>query len=228
VHAVDVVEDRGHLADLAWRLGNLEAEVGHWSQASKAFETSIASGRSIAESFYFLALSRLAEGDSAGLRRGNSALLADLGTPNDPELCNSVAWSCVLAAEAVADVQAPVRLAQLAVDGAPESDKPTCLSTLGAALYRAGRFDDAMRRLEEGIQWRNGASLPQEWVFLALAHDRLGHREQALHWLQKLRRHHPTQQPNSFWSELELRLFTSEAEAVILYDPIFPTDPFAH
>jgi tetratricopeptide (TPR) repeat protein len=180
------------------------------------------------QSYYFLGLSLVAAGEPAGLRRSNSDMLARFGTATDPRLCNSVAWSCVLAADAVADVEVPVRLAKLAVNGAPDDEQPMYLNTLGAALYRAGRFEDAIRQLVEGMQRRNGVSYPQDWVFLALAHHRLGHREQALHWLQKLPRHHPTQEPNSFWSELEIRLFTNEAEAVILYDPIFPTDPFAH
>ena len=105
--------------------------------------------------------------------------------------------------------------------------KPLLLNTLGAALYRAGRFEQAIRRLEEGIQKKNGVSEPQDWAFLALAHHRLVHREQALRWLEKLRSYHSGQAPGQFWPELEIRLFRDEAEAVILYDPNFPSDPFA-
>jgi hypothetical protein len=56
----------------------------------------------------------------------------------------------------------------------------------------------------------------------------MGHREQALHWLDRLRNYSPSRDDGKFWSEVEIRLFTNEAEAVILYDPIFPADPFAH
>ncbi len=31
----------------------------------------------------------------------------------------------------------------------------------------------------------------------------------------------------SYFGELKIRLLRSEAEAVILYDPVFPADPFA-
>jgi WD40 repeat protein/tetratricopeptide (TPR) repeat protein len=225
--AIGLVQDQDQIALIAWRLGNLEAEAGHWSQASREFETSIARGRSNVQSYYVLDLSLMAAGETPGLRRANSDMLAHFGAVTDPQLCNSIAWPCVLAADAVAEVELPVRLADLAVKGAPDNEKPMYLNTLGAALYRAGRFEDAIRQLTDGIQRRNGASEPQDWVFLALAHHRLGHREQALSWLQKLRRPNPTQEPGSFWSELEMRLFTSEAEAVILYDPIFPADPIA-
>jgi hypothetical protein len=35
-------------------------------------------------------------------------------------------------------------------------------------------------------------------------------------------------EPDKFWDELEIRILRSEAEALILYDPVFPADPFAH
>lgn len=79
----------------------------------------------------------------------------------------------------------------------------------------------------EGIKGRKGTEEPADWTFLAMAHHRLGHREETRRWLDKLRNHHPSTDPNRFWDELEIRLLRSEAEAVILYDPVFPANPFA-
>jgi hypothetical protein len=45
-------------------------------------------------------------------------------------------------------------------------------------------------------------------------------------WRLMLRSSQP--EPEVFWDELEIRLLRSEAEAVVLYDPIFPSNPFAH
>ncbi len=90
-----------------------------------------------------------------------------------------------------------------------------------AALYRSGR-------LEEAIRLRGGGSVPADWPFLAMAHHRLGHRDEARRWLDQLRNHQLSADPAQFWNELQIRLLRSEAEAVILYDPIFPADPFAH
>jgi hypothetical protein len=61
-----------------------------------------------------------------------------------------------------------------------------------------------------------------------MAHRRLGHREEALRRPDRLRqdRHLPTA-PKLFWYVLAVRLLRSEAEAVVLYDPVFPDDPFA-
>ena len=81
--------------------------------------------------------------------------------------------------------------------------------------------------MEEGLKARNGTEEPLDWPFLAMAHHRLGHRDEARRWLDRLRNRQPSTDPDQFWKELEIRLLHSEAEAVILYDPVFPADPFA-
>ena len=103
------------------------------------------------------------------------------------------------------------------------------MNTLGAALYRAGRFEESIRRLEEGIQrarWRElyprtGCSWP--WLI-----TNSGIAAEALRWLDRFQTYKANEKPDAFWNELEIRLLRNEAEAVILYDPIFPADPFAH
>jgi eukaryotic-like serine/threonine-protein kinase len=157
-----------------------------------------------------------------------SALVSKYRQTTNPYRANQVAWYCALAPDAVADPETPVRLAELALKGYPTERKHQALNTLGAALYRAGRFEDAIRRLEEGIQLRNGKSLPTDWHFLAMAHHRLGHRDEARLWLDRLRTREQSTDPVQFWNELEIGLLRSEAEALILYDPMFPADPFAH
>ena len=68
---------------------------------------------------------------------------------------------------------------------------------------------------------------PKQPPALTLAHGRLGHRAEARRWLDRLREHQPSADPVQFWDELEIRVLRNEAEAVILYDPVFPDDPFA-
>jgi hypothetical protein len=65
-------------------------------------------------------------------------------------------------------------------------------------------------------------------VFLAMAHHRLGHHDEARRWLDRFRNRRPNLDPRVFWHELEIRLLRAEAEALILYDPIFPADPFKY
>jgi WD40 repeat protein/serine/threonine protein kinase/tetratricopeptide (TPR) repeat protein len=208
--------------------GELYAKRALWSEAAAYYATQAKQYPDVAPLHYGHVLSLLASGDEAGVRRACSELLDRYGRSSGSLTANDVAWYCVLAPDAVADRAAPVRLAQSAVDGAPAAAKPVYLNTLGAALYRAGRFQEAVSRLEEGIRGRGDESLPQDWVFLAMAHRQLGHDAEARGWLDRLRAYRPNERPKYDWNELEIRLLRREAEAVILYDPIFPTDPFAH
>ena len=106
------------------------------------------------------------------------------------------------------------------------SASPRSRRISSSSQYRAGRYEAAIGRLEEAIQARGGEH-PGDWPFLALAHHRLGHRDEARRWLERLREHQPDPAPAQFWVELEIRLLRSEAEAVVLYDTVFPEDPFA-
>jgi Flp pilus assembly protein TadD/uncharacterized protein with WD repeat len=54
--------------------------------------------------------------------------------------------------------------------------------TLGAALYRAGRFEDAIRTLEQAVKLHGKGGTPWMKLFLALAHQRLGHADEARTW----------------------------------------------
>src|SRR5262249_25858395 len=99
--------------------------------------------------------------------------------------------------------------------------------TLGAALFRAGRSQESIRRLEEGVRLGRGQPSAQDCIFLALAHHRLGHDAQSHSWLKRIQIYRPSEKPQDFWNELEIRLLRSEAESVILFDPAFPSNPFA-
>ena len=168
-------------------------------------------------------------GDRGALRKSNAAILDRFGTTSNASVATSVAWACALGPDATADLDRPVRLAELAVQKGPAFDylRAEYRNRLGASLYRAGRFDAAIHQLEETIRLRGGVHRPEDCAFLAMAHHRQGHRAEAERWLDRLQDHQPSADPNEFWSELEIRLLRSEAEAVVLYDPAFPADPFA-
>ncbi len=231
---------------LWWGRGDRFAERWLWSEAATAYHLALLLKPAVPELFELWSrqiLALLAAGDHDGLRRVRCDMLARFGRTTDPTTANTVAWWSVMATGEEPNLGESVRLAEVAVNGSPEDQKANYLNTLGAALYRAGRFQEAIHRLEEGIQLRKGTSGPQDWVFLAMAHHRLGHRDEAHRWLGQLRNRQRSTYPNllqsddlasqafawrRFWDELEIGLLQSEAEAVILYDPIFPVNPFAH
>ena len=108
----------------------------------------------------------------------------------------------------------------------PSNQKHLALKTLGAALYLAGRFEDVILRLTERNKASNEAEGPPRRPFLAMAHHRLGRRDEARRWLKRSRGHRPSGNPNQFCGKSEIHLLHSEA--VVLYDPVFPADPFVH
>ena len=64
------------------------------------------------------------------------------------------------------------------------------LNTLGVALYRAGKFAEAIDTLEKSLAAGSGQFDAFDLLFLAMAHHRLGHRpearacyERAVHWV---------------------------------------------
>jgi tetratricopeptide (TPR) repeat protein len=94
-----------------------------------------------------------------------------------------LAWACVLAPSAVADPLVPVQLAEKAVKRFPKISG--FLDTLGAAHYRAGQYDRAIQRLNEAMQAQGQGGTATAWLFLVLAHQRLGHADEAKQWLDK-------------------------------------------
>ena len=109
-----------------------------------------------------LCLILLVSGDKAGWRCAIAALLDRFGRTINALTTNRVALACALGPDATADPGLPVRLAETGLRSAGDAFKAFFLNTLGATLYRAGRFAEAIRRLEEAIQARNGAGAPED------------------------------------------------------------------
>ena len=208
-------------------LARLHTERGHLDRAATTLAEAVRQMPDDAGLSRRWGLALLGSGDRAGWRNATAALLDRFDGNINPRTANQLARACASGPEAATDPGVPVRLAEAAVQGADEFLEVDALSTLGAALYRAGRCDEALQRLGEGNRLWGEEGLPSAWPFLAMAHHRLGHRDEAHRWLDRLREHQPSMDQAQFWDELELRLLRGEAEAVILYDPVFPADPFA-
>jgi WD40 repeat protein len=152
------------------------------------------------------------------VRRACEDLLRRFRSTTDPGQANRVAWYCVLADDALSDREAPVRLAAAALSAIPEGarERSQVLTTLGAALYRAGRFEEAVRHLNESVQARPREERPQTLVFLALAHHRLGHDDEARRWLDKLVSIQPKEGFDMTREDMEIRILSHEAQSLIL------------
>ena len=125
----------------------------------------------------------LARGDRAGYRRACAALLARFSKTEDAAMANNVAWICTLAPGAVADFRPVVRLAERAVDARKNSYE--ALNTLGAALLRAGRYREAVARLQEALARRGKYDTAADELLLALAYQKLGQADEARRWRER-------------------------------------------
>jgi hypothetical protein len=158
------------------------------------------------------ALTRLAAGDAAGYCRICADMVHHFERTQDLREANTVAWVCALGPEALADLSPVVLLLTKAAGPNPDAD---VLNTLGALLYRAGRPEEAVARLNEAIAKRNRVGTVHDWLFLALAYQRLGHESEAHAWLEKAIQHLEQAAP-AVWNErLELTLLRREAEAAL-------------
>jgi serine/threonine-protein kinase len=57
-------------------------------------------------------------------------------------------------------------------------------STLGEAYYRTGQWQEAIAALDKGLALRQGGT-SEDFFFLAMAHQRAGHKDQAHKWYDK-------------------------------------------
>ncbi len=95
------------------------------------------------------------------------------------ESCNGRAWELANGPEPRRDLDRAVALGRRATDLVPGD--AMSLNTLGVALYRAGRYDEAIGTLERSLAAGRGQSDAFDLFFLAMAHHRLGHRADAPH-----------------------------------------------
>jgi WD40 repeat protein/predicted Ser/Thr protein kinase len=131
---------------------------------------------------------------------------------------NSATWTCVLGPDGLDDYEPVLRVAEKAFGPKPDVYQ---LNTLGLILYRAGRPEEAVKRLDEAVASREKAGAPpplqlaSDRFILAMAHARLGHADEARELLKQavadLARYKGLRSQD--WSETEL--LHHEAEKVV-------------
>jgi tetratricopeptide (TPR) repeat protein len=164
--------------------GNLLARRRQWVRARADFAFAVAQGGYRAEWWANLALTQLELKDLAGYRQTCAGLVQKINRSETLETANLKAWACVLRSDAVRDWEPVVHLAGLRLK---DTADPNYLNTLGAALYRAGRYKEAIARLEKAraASADKGGSV-WDALFLALAHRKMeAGSEAARSWRQR-------------------------------------------
>ncbi len=151
-------------------------------------------------------------------------LLERFGQTEDPDVANCLTWYCLLSPESAVDATKLVPLAERAVEqwaAASPTTRRSCLQGLGMALYRAGRFAQAIERLHEAMQAQAKGGDAWAHFFLAMAHQQRGRKDEARQWYDKavewVEKNQPTLEKNKP-NQAELRRFRAEAAQLLGLD----------
>jgi serine/threonine protein kinase/WD40 repeat protein/Tfp pilus assembly protein PilF len=133
---------------------------------------------------------------------------------------NNLAWLLVTGPAKLRDAREGLAHARKAVELTADH-KTDYLNTLGVALYRNGRFAEAVPVLEKSLQALDGQADAFDLFFLAMCHHQLGETkkaheeyERAVRWFKE----HRDKLPDPGWSH-ELTEFQAEAEALLKQPP---------
>ena len=155
---------------------------------------------------------------------------------HDEGYASIVAWACALQPDSGNAPEDIVKLARFGLTDDPDSFYS--LNTLGAALYRAGHFQEAIDQIAISrrayTQAASAAELrgdtdaawlmpqqdgrPSDWIFLAMANHQLGNATEAKVWLGKAQTALASENirdPRRMWSRIELELLMDEATRLL-------------
>jgi tetratricopeptide (TPR) repeat protein len=178
-------------ADVAARVAADPLERGRalaarrqWDRAADGYARSLARGPTDDDHFWFeYAALSLLSGDRPSYVKACAHLMEACGKKGGPRPYH-VARACTLAPDAVAEASLPGRLAEKELKASAKQF--WSLTEQGALAYRAGRYQEAVPVLEQSLQADPKAGrVVVNWLWLALAHQRLGKAEEARRWLGK-------------------------------------------
>jgi WD40 repeat protein len=165
--------DEGVVIPRAEKLG----QAGRWSEAARLLADCGRRGPLSRDLAGTWAIACLQAKDDAGYREACAAILAWQGS--DP----TVAYNAISAASVFAlrdkgldDYRVPIAWFERRLSEVPALRpvwKRDFWSAFGGLLLRAGRLDEAIVRIQEGIAAQD-AEFPTAWTYLALAHARKG------------------------------------------------------
>ncbi|HZN64654.1 MAG TPA: protein kinase, partial [Tepidisphaeraceae bacterium] len=143
-----------------------------WSAAAAHFDEAIEGAPDDANLLQCRAVAQLLAGDEAGYRRSCLAALEQFEKTADPRFAGDLVFFCVLRPEAVPDAGRLLALAKVASPLYSDG-----LDLLGAALYRAGRYEECLEVFR--VAERTYRPRAWDWSFRAMADHRLGHADEA-------------------------------------------------
>jgi serine/threonine-protein kinase len=187
-------------------LGSVLSNSGAWDEAIEFFHKALAIDPRAVEPRRNLGMTQVRKGDFAGAIESYRQVIAI--DPGHVPTLNDLAW--ILATGPRRELRDPaeaVRLARHAVELTPR--EPSLWNTLGVALCVHGEPAESVSALQRSIEMNSGGN-PYDWLFLAMAEQKLGHTAEARSWYEK-----SVQWLGRNADSEELARFREEARAVI-------------
>jgi tetratricopeptide (TPR) repeat protein len=194
------------------------AELERWPQAVADLETAITLDDLDPSSWYFLAVALLGGGQDAEYRRACERMVQRFGI--DYEASSTVIRASRLGPVAPKDTSKVLAIARARQHVQPKA--ADALADLGDMLYRTGHFGETVERLDEALKLREATDPANcsDLVFLAMAHQRLGHQDEARRFLSEARNaikqaEASGRSPSSWYFRVGTNRLREEAEALI-------------
>ncbi|HWE38890.1 MAG TPA: tetratricopeptide repeat protein [Isosphaeraceae bacterium] len=194
------------------------ARLKQWDQSAADLARAADSAPRDPHNWYGLAAARLGAGDLDGYRRVRSEIILRFGDTQAAWIASHLCYIGAVGPAEPDEAAALFRMAEFAVAAAPGNPR-----IRGAIHYRAGRYAAALDDLE-----RSAAVFPRrawDWLFLAMAHQQLGHADearknlrQAQEWLDQVERTGATGTADPWinWCEpVEVEQLLREAKGLI-------------
>jgi tetratricopeptide (TPR) repeat protein/tRNA A-37 threonylcarbamoyl transferase component Bud32 len=201
--------------------GTALARQGLWAEAAAAFGDLTATEPDNPAGWYHLAIARLGGGDLPAYRRVCGTMRERFGGTKDPYVASTLLDACLTGPDAVEADEGLARLAEVAAPWFKGNER-----LAGAVAYRRGRYEEAVRHFDEA--GKVFALRPWDWLFLAMAHHRLSHADEArrffdkaVAWMEEADKPgaRPGAGPAPRWGDwyerVEVRSLRREAEAVL-------------
>jgi eukaryotic-like serine/threonine-protein kinase len=217
---VTKVAEHGAEGEVLIALADEHAALSRWAPAAALYAEARRRGPLALPAWVRGALVELEAGDRAGYGSLCRDMLERHSEVETPEEADFIARTCAFGPDATDDLKSAVDLAEFAVGRCAPHDRPDFLCTLGAILYRAGRFPDALARLEESVAAKQGRRAIRDRLFLAMAELRLGRVAESERTFDEATRRTDSEgaedHPVSWPDRVEYEILRREAQSLIL------------
>ena len=233
--AIDAYEKALQMADESAlthsRLANVWAELGKPEEAAAHYSAALKITPDDTRIRYYHGLAKLRADEPDEYRAMAQELGRNALKSHDTTEQNRAAWACALLPGLMSDPGPLIDMMRSAVQKEPKDYAIN--STFGSVLARAGRYEEAIKAFEAAmlLMPRDKASEKSfdgtafDWVFLAIAHFKLGRTDEAKRYLWQTREHMERvasdplfRDPNWTWDwsdRYELDILRAEAKALI-------------